>query len=95
MPDWRPEMNAGLLGWLLIVGWLVLLALALPVAAQTALPSAKVRDACLADVRSLCAGVTPGGGRIKQCMTEKRDQVSTGCRQALAAEAITKNNDQK
>jgi hypothetical protein len=33
----------------------------------------------------LCAGVFPGGGRIKQCMIEKRDQLSEACKTALLA----------
>ena len=83
VPEWRPEINAGLLGWLLIVGWVILFALALPASAQGAAPSGDVRQACMADIRSLCAGITPGGGRIKQCMIEKHDQLSQGCRDAL------------
>src|SRR5215813_11532243 len=47
--------------------------------------SQPVRAACAADVRSLCAGVLPGGGRIVQCMRDKRDRLSEGCRDALAA----------
>ena len=46
-------------------------------------PSRELRQACGADVRSVCAGVMPGGGRIKQCMTEKFDQLSDGCKAAL------------
>jgi len=48
-------------------------------------PNARVRQACKADVYALCAGVMPGGGRIKQCMLEKRDQLSEECRSALVA----------
>jgi hypothetical protein len=57
----------------------------LPAAAQTAPPSGRVRAACAADIRALCAGVQPGGGRIRQCMREKRDQLSQGCKRALIA----------
>jgi hypothetical protein len=42
-----------------------------------------LRQACGADVRSLCAGIMPGGGRIKQCMIDKFDQLSDGCKAAL------------
>ena len=57
-----------------------------PAAAQSAPPSAaQPRTACAADVRTLCADVTPGGGRIMQCMKEKRDQLSEGCKSALIA----------
>jgi hypothetical protein len=50
-------------------------------AAQGAM--AGVRAACQADLQKLCAGVQPGGGRIKQCLKEHKDQVSTGCKSAL------------
>jgi hypothetical protein len=46
-------------------------------------PSRELRQACGADVRSVCAGVLPGGGRIKQCMIDKFDQLSDGCKAAL------------
>jgi hypothetical protein len=85
-PDWRPEVNTGLLGWILILGWLVILAFALPAAAQTSPPpNSTIRQACSADVRTLCAGVMRGGGRIKQCMMEKRDQLSQACKDGLRA----------
>lgn len=48
-------------------------------------PNAQVREACTADIRTLCAGVMPGGGRVKQCMVEKHDQLSQGCKSALLA----------
>jgi len=54
-------------------------------AQQPAQPSGTVRAACSADIRTLCGGVQPGGGRIRQCMREKRDQLSQGCKSALIA----------
>jgi len=42
-----------------------------------------MRQACGNDVRSHCAGIIPGGGRIKQCMIEKFDKLSDGCKTAL------------
>jgi hypothetical protein len=57
----------------------------LPAAAQPARPSGAVRAACASDIRTVCSGVQPGGGRIRQCMREKRDQLSQGCKGALIA----------
>jgi hypothetical protein len=55
-----------------------------PAAAQSGSQSAgSVRAACAADVRALCAGVLSGGGRIKACIKEKREQLSKGCKDAL------------
>lgn len=46
-------------------------------------PNPAVRAACGADVRSLCAGVQPGGGRIKDCMVSHASQLSAGCKAAI------------
>ena len=42
-----------------------------------------IRTYCKADVERLCPGVQPGGGRIKACLMEKKEQMSVGCAQAL------------
>jgi len=51
--------------------------------AQDGAPRGALRQACMSDVQTVCAGIAPGGGRIKQCMTEKFDQLSDGCKSAL------------
>jgi len=62
----------------------IITALAAGLVASTAnAQDAALRQACGADVRTLCAGIMPGGGRIKQCMIEKFDQLSDGCKAAL------------
>lgn len=43
-----------------------------------------VRSACGADIRTLCAGVPPGGGRIVQCIASKAASLSQGCKDVLA-----------
>jgi len=43
------------------------------------------RSACGADIRSLCAGVEAGGGRIIQCITRQATALSPACRNVLAA----------
>jgi hypothetical protein len=51
--------------------------------AQDSPPRGALRQACMSDAQTVCAGITPGGGRIKQCMIEKFDQLSDGCKNAL------------
>jgi hypothetical protein len=43
-----------------------------------------VRSACGADIRTLCAGVEPGGGRIVQCIASNAASLSPGCKDVLA-----------
>jgi hypothetical protein len=43
-----------------------------------------LRSACGADVRSLCAGVAPGGGRIVQCLANQAAAISPACKDVLA-----------
>ena len=43
-----------------------------------------LRSACGADVRALCGGVAPGGGRIIQCLVARSAPLSTPCREVLA-----------
>jgi len=43
-----------------------------------------LRSACGADVRALCAGVAPGGGRIMQCLAVQSGSLSAECRGVLA-----------
>lgn len=43
-----------------------------------------VRSACGVDIRTLCAGVAPGGGRIMQCISNRAASLSPACRDVLA-----------
>jgi hypothetical protein len=42
-----------------------------------------LRSACGADVRALCAGVPPGGGRIMQCISDRAADLSPACKEVL------------
>jgi hypothetical protein len=72
-------------------------ATAAPAAAPAAPPTAMVlrpmrpreellvlRSACGADVRSLCGGVAPGGGRVVQCLASNAASLSPACKDVLA-----------
>ena len=41
-------------------------------------------SACKTDLQTLCAGVQPGGGHIRDCMKEHRAQLSAACKISLA-----------
>lgn len=74
----------------------ILAALVTGAALLTAAPAfaqslADLQKACGADVKTLCGGIQPGGGRIKQCLMEKSDQVSPACKSAIAAAAQAKH----
>ncbi|MBR0716369.1 cysteine rich repeat-containing protein [Bradyrhizobium liaoningense] len=43
-----------------------------------------IRSACSADIRTLCAGVAPGGGRIIQCVANQAAKLSPACKDVLA-----------
>jgi hypothetical protein len=43
-----------------------------------------LRSACGADVRALCGGVAPGGGRIVQCLAAQAASISPACKAVLA-----------
>ncbi len=43
-----------------------------------------LRSACGGDVRTVCGGVAPGGGRIVQCLATNAAQLSPACQDVLA-----------
>jgi hypothetical protein len=43
-----------------------------------------LRSACGGDVRSVCGGVQPGGGRIVQCLAQNAAALSPACKEVLA-----------
>jgi Cysteine rich repeat len=53
--------------------------------APSAPPTPTVRQACQADVQKFCGDVKPGGGRIRDCMAEHKDDLSQACRDALSS----------
>ena len=44
----------------------------------------ELRSACGADVRTICGGVAPGGGRIVQCLATNAAQLSPACKDVLS-----------
>lgn len=76
-----------------LVTAMLALVFGLAAAAQSAAkPGATPRQACAADVHTLCAGVLPGGGRIKKCIVEKHDQLSDACKDAMLAARTLNGN---
>jgi len=44
-----------------------------------------MREACKADFEKFCSGVSPGGGRIAECLNKQHDSLSEACKTALDA----------
>jgi hypothetical protein len=42
-----------------------------------------LRSSCGGDVRTLCGGIPPGGGRIAQCLAAQAASLSPGCKEVL------------
>ena len=42
----------------------------------------RIRKACEADAKRMCAGVKPGGGRLLQCLHEHDADLTPVCREA-------------
>ena len=61
-----------------------LVVLAYPAMAQERLSEGlRIVRACAGDVERLCAGIVPGGGRIKACVKENLTQLSPQCFDAI------------
>ena len=43
-----------------------------------------MKGACRNDVQALCGSIQPGGGRLRDCMSEHRSQLSNTCKLAIA-----------
>jgi len=59
---------------------------ALVLTASTASVQAEDRD-CAVDLKSLCAGITPGGGRVHACIQAHISELSVGCSSRLSKAA--------
>ena len=70
------------------LGFIAALAAAALMAASAAeaAPSAMAR-ACAKDVKSVCADVKPGGGKLKACMKEHYSDLSDDCQIAIVKAA--------
>ena len=45
--------------------------------------SAELAGACLKDAKALCPGVTPGGGKIRDCLKTNIKGLSDECKEVL------------
>jgi hypothetical protein len=52
--------------------------------------SGGVMSACKGDIEKLCASVQPGGGRIGECLKAHKEQVSVGCKLAVAQDVAAR-----
>lgn len=54
----------------------------------------QLRSACKADINRLCPGISPGGGRIVECIRGKKDQLSQPCVAAISKAAAQRKSTQ-
>ena len=43
------------------------------------------RGACREDYKKFCAAVSPGGGRVKQCLADNIDKLTEACKASMAS----------
>ncbi len=53
------------------------------------------RGACLRDIKTICAGVQPGGGRIRDCIREHRAEFSQECKAAIADRMLARRQNRQ
>jgi hypothetical protein len=82
---WRPGVTfvRSALAAACLIGTLALLLSR--VSAQDA--RGEARQACKADYSRLCAGISPGGGRIRKCLNDNLDVLSEPCKRIVSATA--------
>ena len=67
---------------------IALASLSLP-ASASAQDLKAAREACTPDYKKYCAGVMPGGGRVKKCLTDNLDKLAPACKAAVVTNAGT------
>ena len=67
-----------------------------PPATQTEDPSEhhEVTSQCRAEVKQLCRGILPGGGRIKKCIEANESKLSPPCRKAVQERLVQEGSKQ-
>jgi len=48
--------------------------------------TAAQRAACKGDYNKFCKGTRPGGGRVLDCLSKQRDQLSESCKKVVDAQ---------
>lgn len=74
-----------------VIGLLILTGACTELAAQqlTDAQRSAIKSACRGDYQNVCASVPPGTKDSLQCLVQHSDQVSAGCRDALAPATAT------
>jgi hypothetical protein len=78
--------------WLIPMSVICLMSAGAPAQEPAGGPPPAVREACKADMEKFCKDVEQGGGRVKQCMTEHRKELSDSCREAIRSARAHKGN---
>lgn len=75
------ERQGGMLIRFLFVGFIASCLFVVPAKAQAGLED--IRTYCMSDLKRLCKGIEPGGGRLIHCLKNHKKEMSVGCAQAL------------
>ena len=54
-----------------------------------------LRGACRNDMQALCGSIQPGGGRLRDCMSEHRSQLSNNCKLAIADRMLERHANKR
>jgi Cysteine rich repeat len=77
----RAQGEGNMFGRILLAG-LAASCLLVPTKAQ-AQGLQDIRTYCVSDIKRLCAGIEPGGGRLIKCLKAHKKEMSVGCALAL------------
>ena len=94
MPPWANLTKENMMIKGLTCAMLGIGALAITSATGAEPSKGAAQQACKADVERFCASVQRGDGRIRKCLSENKEQLSTPCKEAMQRAASQQKRGQ-